>query len=362
MKIRNLPALTKRRSIRVSILVLATALLALIFRETIGEWAIWLVDNKYESNSAIVRNIVLIFATVVALPLALWRLVVADRQSKIAGQQSNTAKLGLLNERFRHGVEMLVGPQLVERLGGISILEQLAKESVEAHHIQIVELFSMLIRNSPEYKEEDIDTRNEKSVGKSPRSRIPALRTDLQSILCALENRSNEGKTIEKQQNFTFDFSGAKLARAKLRKSDWSSTRLRSAELSNALIVNCVMKKASLFDASLAGANLVKSNLSEAYLLFADLSKSELSEVDLSKAHLDNCKLQGTLLHKVSLRGASLRDADLSGAEIIDADFLDADLTGTNFSGAKLINVKNLTKYQMSQSVGKPDKIPDLPD
>ena len=362
MKIRNLPALTKRRSIRVSILVLAAALLALIFRETIGEWAIWLVDNKDESNSAIVRNIVLIFATVVALPLALWRLVVADRQSKIAGQQSNTAKLGLLNERFRHGVEMLVGPQLVERLGGISILEQLAKESVEAHHIQIVELFSMLIRNPPEYKEEDVDTRNEKSVGKSPRSYIPALRTDLQSILRALENRSNEGKSAEKEQNFTFDFSGAKLAHVEFRKSDWSSTRLESADLSNALIVNCVMKEAFLLDASLVGANLVKSDLSEAYLLFADLSKSELSEVDLSKAHLHNCKLHGALLHKVSLRGASLREADLSGVEIIDADFLDANLKGTNFSGAKLINVKNLTKYQMSQSVGKPDKIPDLPD
>jgi len=355
MKIRNLPALTKRRSIRVSILVLAVALLALIFRETIGEWAIWLVDNKDESNSAIVRNIALIFATVVALPLALWRLVVADRQSK-------TARLSLLNERFRHGVEMLVGPQLVERLGGISILEQLAKESVEAHHIQIVELFSMLIRNPPEYKEEDVDTRNEKSVGKSPRSYIPALRTDLQSILRALENRSNEGKSAEKEQNFTFDFSGAKLAHVEFRKSDWSSTRLESADLSNALIVNCVMKEAFLLDASLVGANLVKSDLSEAYLLFADLSKSELSEVDLSKAHLHNCKLHGALLHKVSLRGASLRDADLSGVEIIDADFLDANLTGTNFSGAKLINVKNLTKYQMSQSVGKPDKIPDLPD
>ena len=335
-------------------LVLATAcMLALIFHETIGEWIIWLVKN--ESNNAIVRNIVLIIATVVALPLALWRLVVADRQSK-------TARLSLLNERFRQGAEMLVGSQLVERLGGITILEQLAKESVEAHHIQIVELFSMLIRNPPEYKEEDVDMRNEKSVSKSPRSQVPALRTDLQSIIYALENRSDEGKTTEKQQNFTLDFRGAQLTRAKFSKGDWSSTRLNSADLSNASILNCVMKGALLPDACLFGANFIESNLSEARLFRGDLRKAELYVVDLSKANLNNCNLHGALLYTVDLTGASLHNANLSDAEIVNVNFLDADLTGTDLSGAKLTNVKNLTNFQMSQSVGTPANLPDLLD
>ena len=336
-------------------LVLATAcaLVALIFHETIGEWVIWLV--KDESNSAIVRNIVLIIATVVALPLALWRLVVADRQSK-------TARLSLLNERFRQGAEMLVGSQLVERLGGITILEQLAKESVEAHHIQIVELFSMLIRNPPEYKEEDVDTRNEKSVSESPLNQVPALRADLQSIIWALENRSNEGKVIEKQQKFTLDFSGAKLAHAKFYKGDWSSTQLNSADLSDVLIENCDMKEASLLDACLDGLKLIESNLSEARLFRAELRKAELNVVDLSEANLNNCNLQDALLYTVDLTGASLHSADLSGAEIVNVNFLDADLTGIDFSGAKLTNVKNLTNFQMSQSVGTPANLPDLPD
>ena len=335
-------------------LVLATAcVLALIFHETFGEWVIWLV--KDESNSAIVRNIVLIIAAVVALPLALWRLVVADRQSK-------TARLSLLNERFRQGAEMLVGSQLVERLGGITILEQLAKESVEAHHIQIVELFSMLIRNPPEYKEEDVDTRNEKSVSESPLNQVPALRADLQSIIWALENRSNEGKVIEKQQKFTLDFSGAKLAHAKFYKGDWSSTQLNSADLSDVLIENCDMKEASLLDACLDGLKLIESNLSEARLFRAELRKAELNVVDLSEANLNNCNLQDALLYTVDLTGASLHSADLSGTEIVNVNFLDADLTGTDFSGAKLTNVKNLTNFQMSQSVGTPANLPDLPD
>ena len=354
MKFRKLRALSSGRSIRVSMLVLATAcVLALIFHETIGERTIWLV--KDESNSAIARNIVLIIAAVVALPLALWRLVVADRQSK-------TARLSLLNERFRQGAEMLVGSQLVERLGGITILEQLAKESVEAHHIQIVELFSMLIRNPPEYKEEDVDTRNEKSASESPRSQIPTLRTDLQSIIYALENRSNEGKMAEREQNFTLDFRGAKLAHAKFSKGDWSSTRLNSADLSNALIENCNMKEASLLDTNLVGAKFIKNNLREARLFGADLRKAELNVVDLSDANLDNCNLHGALLYIVDLTGASLHNANLSDAEIVNVNFLDADLTGTDFSGAKLTNVKNLTKFQMSQSVGMPANLPDLPD
>ena len=327
--------------------------LAWTFHETIGEWVIWLF--KDESKSAIARNIVLIIATVVALPLALWRLVVADRQSK-------TARLSLLNERFRQGAEMLVGSQLVERLGGITILEQLAKESVESHHIQIVELFSMLIRNPPEYKEEDVDTRNEKSVSESPLNQVPALRADLQSIIWALENRSNEGKVIEKQQKFTLDFSGAKLAHAKFNKGDWSSIRLEFANLSNAMIEDCDMKEALLLGAYLVGAKLIKNNLREARLFRADLRKAELNVVDLSKANLRNCKLRSSLLYIVDLTGASLHSADLSGAEIVNVNFLDADLTGTDFSGAKLTNVKNLTKFQMSQSVGTPVNLPDLPD
>ena len=257
---------------------------------------------------------------------------------------------------------MLVGSQLVERLGGITILEQLAKESVESHHIQIVELFSMLIRNPPEYKEEDVDSRNEKSVSESPRSQIPTLRTDLQSIIYALENRSSEGKMAEREQNFTLDFRGAKLAHAKFNKGDWSSIRLESADLSNALIENCDMKEASLLDTNLVGTKLIKNNLREARLFGADLRKAELNVVDLSEANLNNCNLQDALLYTVDLTGASLHNADLSGAEFIDVDFLDAQLTGTDFSGAKLTSVKNLTKFQISQSVGTPVNLPDLPD
>ena len=58
----------------------------------------WLSDG--ESGSTTVRNVALVLAGVVALPVAIWRSVVADRQAK-------TAQQGLLNERYQKAAEML---------------------------------------------------------------------------------------------------------------------------------------------------------------------------------------------------------------------------------------------------------------
>ena len=357
MKIHSLKAQFNRKAMRVSIAVLVPAgVLALIFHETIGEWTIWLVDNDGESNSAVVQNIVLTIVAVVALLLGWRRLKVAD-------QQSNTARLSLLNERFQQGVAMLTGSQLRDRLGGISILEQLAKESVESHHVPILEQFSISIRNPPEHKEEDIESAdNKQSEDEDSQSSVPALRPDLQAIICALENRSHEGRAVEKEQNFILDFSGCKLPHVKFSKGDWSLIRLEFADLRNALIEYCDMTGAFLRSVCLAGAKIVRSNLSEVRLFRADLRKIEMRVVDLLKANLEYCNFRGALLYRVDFTGANLRNADFTGAEIIGVDFLGADLTGVNFSGAKLINVKNLTKRQMAQTVGTPDILPDLPE
>ena len=188
MKIRNLKSQFNRKAMRVSIAVLVPAgVLTLIFHEAIGEWIIWLVENEGGSISAIVQSIVLVIATVVGLPLALWRSIVADRQSKTAIEQSKTARLSLLNEQFRQGVAMLTGPQLRERLGGISVLEQLAKESVGSHHVQILGQFCIFIRNPPEQKDEDIESAdNNQSGDEGSRSRAYLVLTLFEAIFHTL--------------------------------------------------------------------------------------------------------------------------------------------------------------------------------
>ncbi len=102
----------------------------------------WLRDgpNGVESGSTTVRNLGLIVAGVIGLPLAIWRSLVAQRQA-------DTAQQNLLNERYQQGAEMLGSKVLSVRLGGIYALERLAREHPMQYHIQIMQLFCAFLRH-----------------------------------------------------------------------------------------------------------------------------------------------------------------------------------------------------------------------
>ena len=91
------------------------------------------------SGSETIRNIGLVAAGLIALPLAIWRAIVA-------GRQANTAQQGLLNERYQKGAAMLGNEVLSVRLGGIYALQRLAEDHPEQYHIQIMRLFCAFVR------------------------------------------------------------------------------------------------------------------------------------------------------------------------------------------------------------------------
>ena len=95
-----------------------------------------------ESRSSTFRNLVLGFGGIIAIGLAVWRLIVADRQSKAAQDQAEISQRGLLNERYQRGAEMLGSPVLSVRLGGIYALQRLAEDEPEQYHVEIMRLFS----------------------------------------------------------------------------------------------------------------------------------------------------------------------------------------------------------------------------
>ena len=100
-----------------------------------------------ESNGSTIRNIVLAAAAVIALPPAIWRSKVAERQAATAQRQSETAERGLLNERYQKGAEMLGGDVLAVRLGGIYALARLAREHSGDYHLEIMDLLCAFVRN-----------------------------------------------------------------------------------------------------------------------------------------------------------------------------------------------------------------------
>ena len=97
----------------------------------------WLNDG--ESGSTTIRNLGLVIAAIVALPLAIWRSIVAERRAK-------TAQRGLLNERYQKGAEMLDSQVLAVRLGGIYALARLAREHPGDYHTQIMSLLCAFVR------------------------------------------------------------------------------------------------------------------------------------------------------------------------------------------------------------------------
>ena len=122
-----------RRNIVIAVLLcvaIAGVVLSIVFWEWLGAG---------ESGSSTIRNVGLVGAGLIALPLAFWRSIVADRQAK-------TAQQSLLNERCQRGAEMLGNGVLSVRLGGIYALQRLAEERPEQYHLQIMRLFCAFAR------------------------------------------------------------------------------------------------------------------------------------------------------------------------------------------------------------------------
>ena len=217
--------------------------------------AIYLTYRYWEElleDAGLARNLIFVVAALIGLPLAIWRSFVADRQSKTAQQQSETAQRSLLNERYQKGTEMLGSEVRSVRLGGIYALERLAREHAEGYHILIIKLFCAFVRQS------ESDTQE----------KHPKIREDVQAIMTALGRRDGKQREIEKQEikiskEPILNLAGAKLPGAVLERADLSRAVLdESTDLSGAMLEGADLSLAELNGASLSGAKLDGTDLS----------------------------------------------------------------------------------------------------
>ncbi|MDE0331625.1 MAG: pentapeptide repeat-containing protein [Nitrospinae bacterium] len=275
-------------------------------------WCLWVwlreTPNGYESGSTTVRNLGLILAGLIALPLTLWRIRVADSQAKAAHQQVEssqdqvaTSQRSLLNERYQKGAEMLGSEVLSVRLGGIFALARLAREHPMEYHVQIMRLFCAFVRNpigDSEKGEEvtnEVESKSERGV-RQKTTKKPDLRSDIQEIMTAIGKRSDAQIEIELQEKYKLD--------------------LHKANLPNADLGSANLSYANLADADLSGTSLVGADLSGGWLTNADLSNAELMRADLCNTRLIRAKLRGASLIAAKLFGTSLFMTDLSGARL----------------------------------------------
>ena len=286
---------------------------------------IWLgatPDGRVESNSATLRNVGLVIAAVVALPLAIWR-------SKVAERQADTAQRGLLNERYQTGAEMLGSNVLSVRLGGIYALQRLADEHPEQYHVQIMRLFCAFVRN-PTMSGEENDASELAGV---PPHTPPPLREDIQAVVRAIGTRREEFLDLEGKARFHLDMRGSDLRRAEALGMNLTTSRRPDST-----------------EESISEAFTRRTNLSDSKLCSAKMAFAKLKDADL----MDSCLCNTWLAH------ADLTDAYLMGADLSDATFFGAHLSGASLSASGHHPVTGLTQAQLDQAFADPDSPPSL--
>ena len=243
--------------------------------------AFWDSLNANESSSATIRNLALVVSVVVALPLAIWRSMVAARQAE-------TAYRGLLNERYQKGSEMLGSKLLSVRLGGIYALRSLAEEHPEEYHVQIMRVFCVFVRhpidtNDPQSKE-TFTVIAGREDGEDNQFRVESRRPDNHAIMEAIFQTDNHRIELEIGTKFPLDFRGASLN--KLVWDDFTTINLRGADLSHTDLSGIGFafhefmydRKVDFSGVSLYGANLSGTNL---------CGVSGLTQSDLDSAFSD---------------------------------------------------------------------------
>ena len=253
-----------------AILLLAIPILGLILSIVFWDWL-----NFNESRGTTVRNVGLIIAALTALPLAIWRGLVAEKQAE-AAQQS------LRNERYQKGAEMLGSKHLSVRLAAIYALQRLAKEYSGEYHLQILRILSAFARHpvADGVHVEEVEAK----FGR------PHVREDVQAAVGVINKRIVETANLESKDMSYLDLSGTELMNGDLREANLKSAFLREANLSHATLTGADMREAIL----------KCGNLQEVTLAAADLSHATLCNTKMSGANLSNTILSGTRLSRVS--------------------------------------------------------------
>jgi uncharacterized protein YjbI with pentapeptide repeats len=127
------------------------------------------------------------------------------------------------------------------------------------------------------------------------------------------------------------DFTGAKMAEARLQNGRFVDSTFRDVELRDAQLDGTVFDRCDFAGADLTRIHAARSRFDGANFLLATLRRADLRNASLINADLRDA----------DLREAALSGADLTGANIEGADFTDAVLTGAKVAGLDASRTKN---------------------
>ena len=213
----------------------------------------WLRDEGaiQESNSTTLRNFGFVIAGVFALGIAVWRSVIADKQTKVSEQQADVARLSLLNERYQRGAEMLGNNALAVRVGGIHALTFVAAERPVEYYIRVIALLCAFARNPTNGNSTSDPLVSEKLVSGMW---IPVLRDDLQEITKVIRSRGKTELDLENEEKYVLNLDHAVLQGADFRGADLRKAHFMGANLSKADFAGCKLEDTYFEGANVTGA------------------------------------------------------------------------------------------------------------
>jgi Pentapeptide repeats (8 copies) len=272
------------------------------------------------------RTTILLALGLVALIAATWllwrRTLAAERSAAAALQMVAAAQESRRNERFGRAVEQLASERVEVRLGGIYVLERLARESAE-EHAAIVQVLGSFVRERAAWSED------------APRRESPP--GDVQAVLTVLGRLPHAPGVA------------ADLRRCDLRGADLRGADLRAACLAEAHLENAKLQGVNLEHADLRAAHLVAADLVEARMKGAVLREARLEQAYLVEAHLEGADLGGAHLEGAYLGGADLEGADLGGAHLDGAYIYKARLSGASLHGARIMSAIGMNREQREE-------------
>ena len=267
----------------------------------------WLA--KDESGSATIRNIGLVIAGSLAIPLAIWRAVVADKQASSAQHQTAIAQQGLLNERYQKAAEMLGSDVLSVRIGGVHTLRDLAVEQPNQYHVRVMRLLCVFARNPA--KDNEIEFHAESDEEEDEHT----LRADVQDTMQAIGSRNLACISLERREGFKLYLRGADMGHLQVRAARLSGAWLTKANLSGGSTTICGLIQCGDYGRPTYPAHSSRhADLSDAKFWGADLSKAILYDANLSGADLSGVDANSPM-YKEPVHGLTQEQLDEAWAD-----------------------------------------------
>lgn len=223
-----------------------------------------------DNLSTTIRNVMLMIGAFLALPLAIWRGWVAERQVKATNESVSAAHEAIANQRFQAAAQMLDNEVNGVRLGAIDTLVALANEDPDRYYVQSTQLLASFIRNpfSADYN----------AIARISRGEGELIREDVNAALEFVGSRTADDLILEQRKGYRINLDGADLNQLDLRE-----------------------------------LNLARVSLQSARFVSSHLGGTNLADADLSSALLNGSFLRGTIFRNTKLSGTNFSAWRLDG-------------------------------------------------